>query len=184
LTNGANQSKVVGPEGLAAISESKGLEKGLRNMVVLKRKGDFKLRTHPSDGLGGLSHVEYLHELLGAGGKNAVKTMSVANELNRQAFESPAAKGKVVYVVRAGEMVKIGKANDVKDRISVLQIGCPFPMEVLHLFEGYTELESKLHLKFKKFRSHGEWFHYSPKIRAFINKAKGPYSHLTEPELL
>lgn len=53
-------------------------------------------------------------------------------------------------------LIKIGKARDVNERIKHLQIGCGSILELRHVFE--LDIESILHSEFKNFRVHGEWF--------------------------
>lgn len=61
--------------------------------------------------------------------------------------------------------IKIGKAKDVYDRISTLQIGNPNPLTLLHHIECISEqysffLERKFHELFQELHLNGEWFKY------------------------
>jgi Meiotically up-regulated gene 113 len=81
-----------------------------------------------------------------------------------------------VYFVKAsrkGPMVKIGKAIDVGRRLAELQTGCPDPLVLLGSIKCRSEkhamhIESVAHRRFKKYRAHGEWFHFAPELREFV----------------
>ena len=53
-------------------------------------------------------------------------------------------------------LIKIGKSNNIKLRISSLQCGSPVRLSVVGALRGDRERE--LHERFAKLRSHGEWF--------------------------
>jgi hypothetical protein len=66
-----------------------------------------------------------------------------------------------VYVIQAniGGPVKIGKADNIEDRIAQHQVGCPFPLKIIKIFKNVLpSFERKLHKKYKNYRLHGEWF--------------------------
>lgn len=82
----------------------------------------------------------------------------------------PSPVEEIVYFLRAGEFIKIGKTTgDPSSRVAQLQTGCPFPIEVLATMPGGRGREAKLHKKFAALRAHGEWFHASPVLMAFID---------------
>lgn len=82
----------------------------------------------------------------------------------------PSPVEEIVYFLRAGEFIKIGKTTgDPTSRVAQLQTGCPFPIEVLATMRGGRGREAKLHKKFAALRAHGEWFHASPVLMAFID---------------
>lgn len=65
--------------------------------------------------------------------------------------------------------IKIGKANDVQERISSLQTGNPNPLKIRHIIECKSEqisflLEKQYHEKFKHLRGIGEWFDYDENL--------------------
>lgn len=65
--------------------------------------------------------------------------------------------------------IKIGKANDVEDRINSLQTGNPNTLRLMHYIECSSEqhgflLEKQYHEKFKHLRISGEWFEYDEKL--------------------
>lgn len=63
-----------------------------------------------------------------------------------------------VYVVCSGEAVKVGKANDVYERIDGLQCGNPVRLKLLHVLPGDYKLETRLLRWLRPDRIHGEWF--------------------------
>lgn len=69
----------------------------------------------------------------------------------------------------ASNAIKIGKANDIDDRISTLQTGNPNLLSLIHYVECQTEeqsfyLEKKYHKIFKHLHLSGEWFKYDVEI--------------------
>lgn len=65
-----------------------------------------------------------------------------------------------VYILKAGEFYKIGKAKTLGPRIRTLKIQLPFSAEVWHAFpcENYSQSELHLHEWFSRERVNGEWF--------------------------
>lgn len=64
--------------------------------------------------------------------------------------------------------VKIGKAKNVRYRLSGLQTGSPVELELLGVMIGRPNLERALHSRFERYRKHGEWFEKSQEIIEFI----------------
>lgn len=61
--------------------------------------------------------------------------------------------------------IKIGKANDIFDRLPTLQTGNPNPLTLLHYIECVSVdhafyLENQYHQKFNHLHIQGEWFKY------------------------
>ena len=80
--------------------------------------------------------------------------------------------GEIVYFLRAGDFVKIGKATGSPEtRVSQLKTGCPFPIEVMATIPGGLDKERSLHKRFSHLRSHGEWFHAHPILLSYILSA-------------
>lgn len=63
-----------------------------------------------------------------------------------------------VYVLKCGDLYKIGKSDKPGRRLKSMQL--PQPAELIASFESTDAhaLEKKLHKQFKEFRTHGEWF--------------------------
>ena len=78
-----------------------------------------------------------------------------------------------VYFIYAmlPNVVKIGISNCIEGRIDALQCLSPVPLEIIGAIpKGGSKLERKLHKRFKHLRSHGEWFHYTEELKAYIEK--------------
>ena len=65
--------------------------------------------------------------------------------------------------------LKIGKADDVDDRLSTLQTGNPNPLIILYTIKCRSDwhaldLEKKLHERFDALHIRGEWFKYDLKL--------------------
>jgi hypothetical protein len=70
--------------------------------------------------------------------------------------------------------VKIGWANDVPVRMAALQTACPEVLELLCVFRDEPRAEQALHHRFRADWIRGEWFRYSPAIKAFIARPPVP----------
>lgn len=74
----------------------------------------------------------------------------------------------LIYFMRAGEFIKIGRAKNWRSRLSHMQTGSPYTIQPLLIIPGDCEMEIKLHARFYRDRFRGEWFHSSPAILAYI----------------
>ena len=65
-----------------------------------------------------------------------------------------------VYVIRAGEAIKVGVAHNVHGRLSTLQTGNPYRFELLYVLPGGYDLEWQLQKRLEAGRTDGgaEWF--------------------------
>lgn len=68
-----------------------------------------------------------------------------------------------VYLIASGRnIIKVGKAGDVRKRVRGLQTASPFEMQVFHTIEVSTQnvgaLEKLIHKRLKRYRLRGEWF--------------------------
>lgn len=76
---------------------------------------------------------------------------------------------EIVYFLRAGDFVKIGKATgNPMSRIAALKTGCPFKIDVIAYIPGGITEERELHRKFSHIKSHGEWFRADPALLEHI----------------
>lgn len=66
--------------------------------------------------------------------------------------------------------IKIGKAADVKKRLSGLQTSCHEALIVFGVVKGDYNLEKSLHQKFAKLRIRGEWFRRCQPLLSFISE--------------
>lgn len=91
-----------------------------------------------------------------------------------ESCKAPSGSQDVVYFLRAGPFIKIGKATfSPALRVRELQTGCPYPIEVLSFIPGDVAMERGLHKRFEHCRAHGEWFHASASLLAFIESLEG-----------
>lgn len=77
-----------------------------------------------------------------------------------QTEQERATKAASVYFMQAGEFVKVGVAIDIKTRMAMLQIGCPYSIKLLHCFQSedaYAD-ESSIHGELARYHFRGEWF--------------------------
>lgn len=92
-----------------------------------------------------------------------------------------------VYVVGAGEMVKVGRAKDVAARMKTLQGAQPFPLRLIVAVPGHPSLEAAIHERFSNLRAEGEWFRLDPELKMFIRALRAglnPFALLVDPACL
>lgn len=93
----------------------------------------------------------------------------------RQVAQSRIRAGDRIYFIAAAhapDVVKIGFTRDSPEiRMKFLQIGSPVRLAILAAVPGPMMVERWLHAAFRDERSHGEWFHLSPRIRSFMEAA-------------
>lgn len=77
----------------------------------------------------------------------------------------------VVYFIRSGTAVKIGKTLNIVQRMR--DINAP-EMELLATEPGYTRRERELHHQFRRHRLNGEWFRLTQPLAAHINALRTP----------
>jgi hypothetical protein len=85
-----------------------------------------------------------------------------------------------IYFVRSNGLVKIGYSKHVAQRVRALRTGSSVPLELWFSFDGTRELEKELHWRFRRDRSHGEWFHLSPAILEYASPFAGLTSNTCE----
>lgn len=75
-----------------------------------------------------------------------------------------------VYFVEAGDtgIIKIGKADNLDQRLKQMQPYCPHPLKVLAVAPGGLGAEGRIHERFGKHRLHGEWFRLTDQLRILI----------------
>jgi hypothetical protein len=64
----------------------------------------------------------------------------------------------VVYFVRAGDAVKIGRTANLASRLRALATGSAASLEVLASVPGGREREAQEHRRWRHLRLRGEWF--------------------------
>lgn len=70
--------------------------------------------------------------------------------------------------------IKIGKAKNVKHRLSGIQVGYPHKLFIHGVMLASPRAETALHAKFSSARLNGEWFERTPEILAYIDKNTFP----------
>lgn len=65
-----------------------------------------------------------------------------------------------VYIVRCNEFYKVGIAHEIKARLSSLQIGNPYKVELMYAFRcNYPrQIEQAIHEMLEDNHIRGEWF--------------------------
>ena len=69
----------------------------------------------------------------------------------------------ILYMIRAGDYLKIGYTTNLDKRLSSIQTGNPLPLSIECALEcetvGQAKMaEKKLHSRYKRHRAVGEWF--------------------------
>lgn len=77
---------------------------------------------------------------------------------------------RAIYVVEAGDLVKVGVSNNVASRVNMLQVGNPHHVRVAWCARGETKeinrLEKAAHHRLYELGHHfrGEWFSAVPEV--------------------
>jgi hypothetical protein len=96
----------------------------------------------------------------------------------------PKGAGEVVYFVRAGDAVKIGRTANLASRLRALATGSAASLEVLASVPGGREREAEEHRRCRHLRIRGEWFRADESlVRYAREQAGGPVSG-TDPRAL
>lgn len=75
----------------------------------------------------------------------------------------------MTYVIEypGTNLIKIGQAKYFVDRFAQLKTGSPVDPVVLCVFRG-AKHERDFHKRFDHLRHHGEFYHYTPEIKAYL----------------
>lgn len=79
----------------------------------------------------------------------------------------------LIYIIAAGEFIKIGFTTDLTARVRYLQVANPMPLTVLGTLPGSVVTEKMLHNRFMADRTGGEWFRRSPAFEAWLTETFG-----------
>jgi hypothetical protein len=83
--------------------------------------------------------------------------------------------GEVVYFVRAGDAVKIGRTGNLAGRLRALATGSAVPLELLAAVPGGRHEEARLHRQWGHLHVRGEWFRADEALlRSAREQAAGP----------
>lgn len=95
----------------------------------------------------------------------------LATKLQKKSNQTPSkTKRYKVYMIRAGDYIKIGYSHDPDARLKSMETGNPLSMEIIWqqdmgpVARTAKLAESRLHTRFEKHRHKGEWFHAEPVI--------------------
>lgn len=79
-----------------------------------------------------------------------------------------------VYFVQAGQNgpVKIGVTENIRNRMSGLQVSSPIKLELLATIYAPSELEGRLHHALAEHHTSGEWFNWCPEIEMLVALAR------------
>ena len=75
----------------------------------------------------------------------------------------------MIYFVQVGKNgpIKIGQSETIHDKLAELQVGCPWKLRLLFVYNGRDFSESGLHEHFKDENIRGEWFRPARAIKEF-----------------
>jgi hypothetical protein len=102
----------------------------------------------------------------------------------------------MIYFVQTDDnrFIKVGKANDPRQRLASLQTGSPVRLKLIGAIPGGHETEHAIHQRFQALRTYGEWFRASDDLLDYITQVlaaqrSDPFSAfdalaLYEPRLL
>lgn len=74
----------------------------------------------------------------------------------------------MIYFIQCGDAVKIGKSNNVRNRLSQLESGNHQELKIIFTAEGDLSEERYLHSLFRDHRIKGEWFRFDEVIKKYI----------------
>jgi hypothetical protein len=76
---------------------------------------------------------------------------------------------RIYFIEAVGlNVVKIGFAKDIAERMRKLRVGCPAPLRLLGTLPGGIREERDLHCTLAKHQAHGEWFRRCPELDAIL----------------
>ena len=78
----------------------------------------------------------------------------------------------MIYFLGAGRFVKIGFTDNLKLRMSEIQVGCPYKMKLLAYCEGGFDEEYRFQDMAAYYRYRGEWFRLSGQLRDWLVKGR------------
>jgi DNA-binding transcriptional MerR regulator len=74
----------------------------------------------------------------------------------------------VVYFIKAGDRIKIGRTTRLPARMDAIATSTPEKLEILLVVAGGDAEEKQVHALFSDDRIRGEWFRSSPRLTQFI----------------
>lgn len=86
-----------------------------------------------------------------------------------------------IYILKATNgLYKIGKTQNLNNRIKTIRTASPVKIEVYRVFQSteYSKIELHLHSLFSDFREIGEWFRLTDEELATIDEIQGDHTLL------
>lgn len=71
------------------------------------------------------------------------------------------------------EFIKIGRAQDVRKRLSGIAVSSPHELNVLASFFTFSQVEKMLHIMFIEQHERGEWFRENDELLKLIDRLSG-----------
>ncbi len=172
----------IPPESLATITK-RGGSRGRRRQsedhviapakfakIIVAHEGGFDLQLFSgSDGVGtGNIPAEFIGQWF--------QTQGFDTSVVEWEADLPRESREIVYFIRTvgASFVKIGWSASPGIRLSYIQVGCPFPLQIAHTEPGGQVHETALHRQFAthRVRADGEWFHWCDEIESYVTSAK------------
>jgi Meiotically up-regulated gene 113 len=91
-------------------------------------------------------------------GKGTNSCGCLAKELSSKRIKKIHNTGQHLYFIACGEFMKIGRANNVEQRLSQLKAANPYPVTLINVMENEGYREKEFHKLFEKQHHSGEWF--------------------------
>lgn len=73
-----------------------------------------------------------------------------------------------VYIIKAGDRIKIGFSRDVQARLSAIQCGSSEQLELLATLPGDHKLERTIHRRLCTHHCRGEWYADNDEVRGIL----------------
>lgn len=99
----------------------------------------------------------------------------------RRERPSRATPANYVYFLRSGDRVKIGTSRTPASRLADLAIAVSDPVEQILVVRGSRADEKRLHKRFERFRTRGEWFSVSHALQLLITRCAAAGVVVHEP---
>lgn len=77
-------------------------------------------------------------------------------------------RNPVVYFVRCGDFIKIGRTDCLPLRLKDMGTVNPYPLTVIHTVPGNRRTEIEFHTTFAAHRHRGEWFRLEGALEEFL----------------
>jgi hypothetical protein len=76
----------------------------------------------------------------------------------------------MIYFIKCGEFVKIGRSNDPNRRLDELKAANPYDLKIIGVVDGGDAEEQRLQAAFESYHHKYEWFFLSKAINSFVDK--------------